>query len=294
MESLIHERAETTAKIHAALVAQPIVADAILPIGQAAASDYLHTVSLVTGINTEKLEREPVELPWLRQPMAAVMTGGGIARAMRSGPVITAVRADMPSVELNTVAPTHMATVAQLALAAPLHAVNITRKVDVTFIPGFYSGFWVPPNPVLQALRLHAELNLYKLRTCRNIAGDQRQLDPYTAPTDVESGLPAIGAGGQIILPGTIILRPISYRYAVLIERAKQLVSLAQRIEAAFLSTLEKRDAEFYNLIKARQEARLARAGVLLQELRVREAEDGVKLAELQRERAEIQENYYT
>ena len=148
MESLIREWTDTTAKIHAALVAQPIVAEAILPIAQAAGNDYLHTVSLVTGINTEKLEREPVELLWLRKPKAAVMTGGGIASAVRSGPGITAVRADMPSMELNPVAPTHMAAVAQLALAAPLHAVNIARKVDVTFIPGVYSRFCVPPNPV--------------------------------------------------------------------------------------------------------------------------------------------------
>ena len=171
---------------------------------------------------------------------------------------------------------------------------NIARKVDVTFIPGVYSRFCVPPNPVLEALRLHAELNLYKLRTCRNIAGDERQLDPYTAPIDVESGLPTIGAGGQVILPGTITLRPTPYRYAVLIERAKQLISLAQQIEAAFLSTLEKRDAEFYNVLKARQEARLSRAGVRLQELRLREAEDGVNLAEPQRERAQIQENHFS
>ena len=110
----------------------------------------------------------------------------------------------------------------------------------------------------------------------------------------MESGLPTIGAGGQVILPGTITLRPTPYRYAVLIERAKQLISLAQQIEAAFLSTLEKRDAEFYNVLKARQEARLSRAGVRLQELRLREAEDGVNLAELQRERAQIQENHFS
>ena len=69
MESVIAERADRTAKVHAALVAQPIVADALIPINQAAEDDYLHTVSLVTGINTEKLEREPVE--WLRQPIAS-------------------------------------------------------------------------------------------------------------------------------------------------------------------------------------------------------------------------------
>ena len=44
--------------------------------------------------------------------------------------------------------------------------------------------FCIPPNPILKALRLHAELNLFKLRTCRNIAGMKTQVDLYAAPTD--------------------------------------------------------------------------------------------------------------
>jgi hypothetical protein len=39
------------------------------------------------------------------------------------------------------------------------------------------SSFCIPPNPVLKALRLHAEINLFKLQTCRNIAGMKRQLE---------------------------------------------------------------------------------------------------------------------
>ena len=57
-------------------------------------------------------------------------------------------------------------------------------------------------------------------------------------------------------------LRPTPYRYAVLMERAKQLVTIAQQIEAAFLSALERRDAEAYSLLKARQDQQLSRAGL--------------------------------
>jgi len=156
-----------------------------------------------------------------------------------------------------------------------------------------YAHFCIPPNPVLGALRLHTELNLYKLRHCRNIAGMLRQVEPYAAPTDAISGLPQIGVGGRLPLPGRAPLRPTQYRYAVLIERAKQLAQLAGQVEAGLLSALEKRDAEYYNLLRARQDARLARAGVRLQDLRVREAEDGVGLAALQQTRAQIQVNHY-
>ncbi len=167
------------------------------------------------------------------------------------------------------------------------------QKWPGTYVPAPSFPFCVPPNPIPRALRLHAELNLHKIRTCRNIAGMERQLEPYAAPTDTVSGLPTIGAGGQLTLPGTVSLPPTPYRYSVLIERAKQLVSLSQQIETAFLSALEKRDAEAYGLLKARQDLRLTRAGVRLQDLRVREAQDGVGLAELQQERAQIQFNHY-
>ena len=41
--------------------------------------------------------------------------------------------------------------------------------------------FCVSPNPMLKALRLHAELNLYKIRTCRNISGLRRELERVDA-----------------------------------------------------------------------------------------------------------------
>ena len=159
--------------------------------------------------------------------------------------------------------------------------------------PSLSYNFCIPRNPILQALRLRAELNLYKIRTCRNITGIERQIEPYAAPTDSFSGLPQIGADGQIVLPGAIKLQATPYRYSVLIGRAKELAQLAAQFEGAMLSALEKLDAEQFNLLKAHQDVQLARQGVKLQELRVREAEDGITLAELQQERAQIQVETY-
>jgi hypothetical protein len=166
------------------------------------------------------------------------------------------------------------------------------RPVFVPRAARVYS-FCIPPNPVVEALRLRAELNLYKIRTCRNIAGVERPIDPYAAPTDTVSGLPQIGASGQLVLPGTASLLPTPYRYSTLIERAKQLVQIAALVEASMLSAFEKRDAELYNLLRARQDVQLARQGVRLQRLRIREAEHGVDLAELQEERAQLQVDHY-
>lgn len=161
-----------------------------------------------------------------------------------------------------------------------------------SWIPRSFA-FCIPINPMIKALRLHAELNLYKLRTCRNIAGLERDQEPYSAPTDATGNLPAIGTGGRITIPGTFQIRPTQYRYRALAERAKQLVGIAQQMEATFLSLLEKADAERYTLLRARQDARMARAGVRLQDLRVQESENGVFLADLQRERAIIQQEHF-
>ncbi len=154
-------------------------------------------------------------------------------------------------------------------------------------------GFITPPNPIFQILGFHPANNLDKIRTCRNIAGVKRQVEAYAAPTDLRSALTSIGAGGQLVLPTRITAPPVPYRYEFLIERSKQLANIAAQMEAAFLAALEKTEAERYSLLKARQDAQLARAGVKLQTLRVRQAEDEVDLAELQQESAEIQFQYY-
>lgn len=163
----------------------------------------------------------------------------------------------------------------------------------VPYSPMPSQEFCIPANPMVQALRMHIELNLFKLRSGRNIAGMERQLEPYTAPTDMTSGLPTIGASGQLSLPGTVELRPTLYRFPVLLERARRLTEQAAQLENAMLSALQQRDQAYQERLRARQDIQLARATVNLQDLQVRQAENGVRLAELQRDRAHIQAMTY-
>ncbi len=250
---VLRERAELRAKTFAALFVDKTVAESTQRVSALAAEDFLRSVAAVAGAAPADLARDGIELPWLQSRLPAAE--------------------DAPA-------------------RAALMSLRRTRELSGGFVPAL-STFCAPRNPILRALRLHDELNLHKLRTCRNIAGMRRELEPYTAPTDSGTGMPSIGGGGQLVLPGAVTIQPTQYRYAGLIERAKQLVSLAQQIEAAYLSALEKRDTEYYNLLKARQDVRLSRAGVQLQSLRVREAEDGVQLASLQQEKAQVQVSHY-
>jgi hypothetical protein len=132
------------------------------------------------------------------------------------------------------------------------------------------------PDPVVEALRLHADSSLRKLRLGLNIAGLERE--PSAELTD-----------GTSIAPR----QPTPYRYAALIARARELTQTAAQMEAALLSALEKRDAESYNLLKATQDLEVASATVDLHDLRVKETNDGVGLATLQRGRAEIQFDHF-
>ena len=160
------------------------------------------------------------------------------------------------------------------------------------YTPTLSFVFCIPPNPVIEAVRSHAESNLYKIRTCRNIAGLEMQLGPYDTPTISSVGLQSLGED-RLPTFRAPALQPLPYRYATLVERVKQLVELARQIEASLLASLQSRDQANYEILKARQDLGLARAEVRLKELQMAEATDGVPLAVLQRDRAQVQRDHY-
>lgn len=174
--------------------------------------------------------------------------------------------------------------------ANELYRRNIYRD---SFTPIIDYRFCLPENPVYESFHLKANLELYKIHNCRNIAGMVRELDIFAAPTDSTTGVPMIGANGNLILPGIGNFTPSQYRFRVLIERAKQLVSQAQQLESQFLATLEKEDAERYSLMKARQDLQTAKSTVKLQDLRVKQAKDEEELAKKQLDKVSSSLTYF-
>jgi hypothetical protein len=166
-------------------------------------------------------------------------------------------------------------------------------QLGATYSPSLPYPFCIPPNPLVRTLRLHAELSLQKIRSCLNMAGLRRQLDPHMSADTAEGGVPSAGFAAQVGLLNTTIFAPTPYRYAALMERAKHLAQLASQVEDRMLSALEKLDAETYSLLKSRQDVRLAYANVQLQELRVAEAAAGVTQANLQHRRAQVEVDHY-
>lgn len=266
LAQLVVDNQERTVETQMALLRHPLVSAATNRAVRTSSQEFTRAVALQAELPVETLETEVVALPWLGLPMLA-------SRVSDNG------HSPGPS----TAQP----------MWQPLFNVYADAEtVNPPLIPPPSFEFCIPGNPLLDALRLRAENNLYKIRHCRNIAGLERQLEPYAAPTDTTSGLP-MAIGGQLVLPGVSTFKPTLYRYGVLMERAKQLVQLAAQMEAAMLAALEKRDNEAYLLLKARQDVALSRAGIRLQNLRVKEAEGGVELAQLQQERAQLQVDRY-
>lgn len=161
------------------------------------------------------------------------------------------------------------------------------------FIPFIDYTFCLPTNPVYSSLELKANLELFKIQNCRNIAGMERSLDIFAAPTDSITGVPIIGAGGNLVIPSSGAIIPSQYRFRVLIERAKLLVSQAQQLESQFLAALEKEDAENYSQLRARQDLQTAKSTVKLQDMRVKQALNEEVIADLQLDKMQFVQNTY-
>jgi peptidoglycan hydrolase-like protein with peptidoglycan-binding domain len=172
-------------------------------------------------------------------------------------------------------------------------AVRFAPPKGPIYVPAISYGFCIPPDPLIDSLRQHAELNLHNLRNCMNISGITRQIDPYSAPTDVASGLPSIGSGGQLLLPGAVVIQPTPYSYSVLLARAKQLAQTAAQMEASMLSALQQQDQATYDELQARQNLAVANATVQLQSLTATQATDGVTLAQLQQQQTQITTDHW-
>ena len=130
-----------------------------------------------------------------------------------------------------------------------------------------------PTNPVWESLRLHAQSNLAKIHNGLNIAGIRTAVSPVSGPV-------------------TVFL-PSQYRYAVLVERAKNLVGIAQQVESAFLSALERHDAETYSVLQANHDIEVAGSSITLADLKVSDAAINVRVAQLQQEKAQVQFDHY-
>ena len=170
-----------------------------------------------------------------------------------------------------------------------LTARDVLRDPELSVPAGATGPFLV--SPALDLLRNRVANRLRKIRQGRNIAGMKRQVEPPAAAAGAAG--PATDSNGVPILTPPRRLRPTPYRFTVLLERSRQLVNVAAQVEAGYLASLEKRDAEAYSQLRAGHDLVLASAGEQLQRLRVTEAQHGVDLVKRQQDRVDYQQDTY-
>ena len=212
-------------------------------------------------------------IPWLRQARPTEEADNELSLAVLKPEVLS-----------------RLAVLDQIHQTAPLQSLVTQQFSSFAINSGVSFSFCIPQNPVISALLRRAENNLTKLRTCRNIAGFLRQVDPYGAPITIGNGM--VSADGSLFT-GVVDAPPTPYRYATLIARAKELVNIAQQIEGGYQSALEASEREALSVLQAEQNIELAGTRVVLQELRINQANSQLGLANLQKGSAELREQTY-
>ncbi len=167
-----------------------------------------------------------------------------------------------------------------------------SNNVGAGFQPIAGFVFCIPRNPLSDHLSLKAQLNLQKIYSGQNISGFERQLEPFSAPIDASSGLPGLSENGGTDINDLGVL-PGIYRFSGLISKAKEQANYAAQMENSFLSLLEKYDAESFSLVQARQNLSLSSENTRLQTIRVKEANQTVKMSKLQLDKAQLSKDHF-
>ncbi len=224
---------------------------------------------------------------------------GGVQPVSPAGPNGGMMSTSAPN--MLTLPPTVQDTLGETSVQLPSSAGvggnlvphEVTIPIGGGTTPMVNYWFCTPPDPLLNALRMHATLNLYKLRHCMNIAGVYRDLDPYSGAFSLSDGQGTNCSSAQPQVSGRVAIQPTPYSYPVLLARAKQLVQVATQMEASMLTALEKYYAAAYDELQARQNLDVANATVKLQNLTLAQANDGVTLAQLQGRVAQTQMDHF-
>jgi hypothetical protein len=122
-------------------------------------------------------------------------------------------------------------------------------------------AFCIPPNDKLLSYWDRVGDRLYKIRNCMNLQGVRRQLALFQPP--IEPGLLVKAKAAGLSLEealGLLAAEAPAYRFAYLLEKAKQFAGTVQSFGNSLLSALEKKDTEELALLRAVHEQELLNA----------------------------------
>ncbi len=153
--------------------------------------------------------------------------------------------------------------------------------------------FCAPENAEFQAYWTQVGDRLYKIRNCMNIQGVVRTLALFEPPLDVHALVQAGagGAGPQVIQQSQSGVLP--YRFESVIGMAKDFTNQLAQIGGQLLATLEKKDAEALNRIRATQELRILNMTTRVRTLQIEEIGQNIEGLKISRQAAEARKTFY-
>jgi hypothetical protein len=171
---------------------------------------------------------------------------------------------------------------------------DFIREVEQPFYLSV--DFCIPANPLLKALSFYIDISLLKFQLCLDIAGEPLPADTLStnsADQFMDRIAGQIELGPEITAAADPFTDPPRYRFAYLVEKARQYTETAQRLGASLLQAYERSDAEAFQRLQTRHAADLASATVSLRTLGVQDARRGLDIAILQRDRADAQLDFW-
>jgi hypothetical protein len=154
--------------------------------------------------------------------------------------------------------------------------------------------FCVPVNKDLLAYWDRVEDRLEKIRHCKDITGQKREIALFAPEIDPRLlvRMRAAGLTLEDVLGATSGSLP-PYRFLYLIDRAKAFAASLSSFGAALLSALEKKDAEEVSRLRLVHQQNLTRLTTQLRRWDIQTAEQSLAALEQQKQAAEYRRDFY-
>lgn len=167
-------------------------------------------------------------------------------------------------------------------------------KVELIELVSATSVFCFPQNEELLAYWNRVEDRLFKVRNCMDIAGVRRRLDLFAPEIDPRLlvRMKAAGLSLEDVLDVTTGHAP-PYRFAFLLEKARQYASAVQTLGGQVLSALEKKDAEELAAMRSVHEQQLLEMRTQLMRWEIDASNDALDGLTKQKEAAEYRKEHY-
>jgi hypothetical protein len=154
--------------------------------------------------------------------------------------------------------------------------------------------FCIPKNDKLLAYWDTVADRLFKIRHCMNISGIVRQLPLFEPPIDPALIARALAGGVSLSAALNELNAPLPfYRYQSMHQKALELSNEVKALGQAYLSALEKKDAESLSLLRSSHELKMQSAIFQLKKASIEEADAQINSLKFNQRVIEKKMSYY-